>query len=111
MKQYELVAKFNLHTRIVRKWLKCFKEEGESGLEDRSSCPHTFLNATPPEIVEKIITTRKEGKMTGNHIARELNILQRIVSHHLSKAILSRQKDIESKDEAPPRPYQHEDLG
>ena len=83
MKQYEVVAKFNVHTQTVRKWVKLFKEEGESGLEDRSSRPHSHPNATPPEKVEEIITMRKEGKMTGDHIARELNIPQRTVSRHL----------------------------
>ena len=90
MKQYEVAKKFNVHTQTVRKWVKRFKKEGESGLEDRSSCPHTFPNATPPEKVEKILTMRKEGKMTGDQIARELNIPQRTVSRHLSQAKLSR---------------------
>ena len=62
-----------------------FKEEGESGLEDRSSCLHTFPYP-PPEMEEKILTMWKEGKMTGDRIARELNIPQRTVSRHLSQA-------------------------
>ena len=35
MKQYEVVAKFNVLTQTVRKWIKRFREEGGSGLEDR----------------------------------------------------------------------------
>ena len=47
------------------KWVERFKEEGEMGLEDRSSRPHSQPNATPQEKVKEIITMRKEGKMTG----------------------------------------------
>ena len=49
--------------------------------------------------------------MTGDHIARELNIPQRTVSRHLIEAELSRQKDIESRDEDPPQRYEHEAPG
>ena len=49
MKQYEVVAKLNVYIQTVRKWGKRFKEEGESGLEDRSSRPHTL----PMRLLEK----------------------------------------------------------
>ena len=90
MKQYEVAAKFNVHTLTERKWGKCFKEEGESGLEDRSSRPHTHPNAIPPEKVKEIITMSKKGKSIGDHMARELNIPQKTVSRHLIEAQLSR---------------------
>ena len=86
MKQYEVAEKFNVHSQTVRKWVKRFKEEGESGLEDRSSRPHNNPNATPPEKVAEIITMRKERKMTINQIARKLNIPKRTVSRLLSQA-------------------------
>ena len=72
--------------------------EGESGLEDRSSRPHNSPRATPSEKVQEIITMRKEGKMTGDNIARVLNMPQRTVSRHLIRAELSRQEDIEPRD-------------
>ena len=94
MKQYVKEAMFNLHPRTVKKWLRRFKEEGESGVEDSSSCRFTHPNATPPEKVKEIITKRKEGKMTG-----EMSIPQRTVSRPLIEAQLFRQKDIEPRDE------------
>lgn len=72
-------------------------------LEDRSSCPHTFPNANPPDLVEKIITLRKEVKLTGDHIARDLKIPQRPVSRDRSQAKLSLHKGKEPKDEDLPR--------
>ena len=55
------------------------------------------------EKVEEIITMRKEGKLTGDHIAHKLKMNQRTVSRHLIRAKLSRKKDIEDRDEEPPR--------
>ena len=54
---------------------------------------------------------RKQGKFTGDHITRELNMHQRAVSRHLIRANLSRQKDIEPQETDPPRRYEHEEPG
>ena len=48
-KQYEVAAKLNVHIQTVRKWAKRFKEEGESGLDDRSSRP----NNLPMRLLQK----------------------------------------------------------
>ena len=52
----------------------------------------------------------KEGKQTGDHIARELKMHQRNVSRHLIRAKLSRKRDIEDLEEDPPRRYEHKSL-
>ena len=111
IKQYKVAAKFNIHTQTVRKWVKRFKKEGELGLENRSSRRHSHPNATPPEKVKEIINMRKEGKMTGDHFARELNITQRTVCRHLIEVKLYRQKDIEPRDKDPPQRYVYEAPG
>ena len=49
--------------------------------------------------------------MTGDHIARVLNMHQRTVSRHLIRAELSRHRDIEPRDEDRPRRYEHEAPG
>ena len=49
--------------------------------------------------------------MTGDHIARELNIPQRTLSLYLIEAQLSRRKNIEPRDEDPPKRYEHEAPG
>ena len=90
MKQYEIVAKFRVHTQTVRKSVKRIRKEGESGLEDCSFRQHTHPYATPPVKVAEIITLRKERKLTSDHIARKLNIPHRTVSRHLIQAELSR---------------------
>ena len=74
--------KFNVTPATVRKWVKMYVSGGEAGLDDRSSRPLNSPRATPIEKVEEIITIRKEGKLTGDHIARKLNMHQRTVSRH-----------------------------
>ena len=64
-----VAKKFNVYSRKVRKWEKNFEEEGESGLEDRSSRPHINPNGTPPEKVQEIIAIRNDRKMICEHIA------------------------------------------
>ena len=53
---------------------------------DSYSCTHSSPRATPPEKVEEIITMRKEGKLTGYHIAIKFKMHQRTVSCHLIRA-------------------------
>ena len=68
--------KYNVTPATVRKWVRRYVSEGESGLEDRLSRPHKSPRATPPEKVQKIVTMRKEEKLTGDHIAPELKMHQ-----------------------------------
>ena len=102
--------KLNVIPAIVRKWVKRYLSEGESGLEDCSSRPFDSPRVTPPEKVEEIITIRKEEKLPSDHIARKLKMHQRTVSRHLIRAKLSLEK-IEDRDEETRQHYEHEALG
>ena len=89
-----------------------FISEGELVFKDRHSRPHKSLSPMHLKKVKVIIITmRKERILTGIPIARKLKMPQRKVSRHLILAKLSQQKDIENRDEDPPRPYEHEALG
>ena len=111
IKQYQVEAKFIEGTQTVKKWVKHFKEEGDLSLENRSSRPHKSPSTNSIEKVEEIVNVGKEGKQTGDHIARKLNMHQGTVIRHLIRDKLSRKKDIEDRDEEPPRRYEHEALG
>ena len=93
----EAAKKFNVTRGTVRKWVKRYVSEGESGLEDRSSRPHISPRATPPEKVAEIVKLSKEGKLTGDHIARKVNIHKRTVRRVLVRANRSRQKHSEPR--------------
>ena len=97
-------------TQTVKKWVVRYKEEGESGLEDRSSRPHCSPGSTAADKVAEKITQKKKEKLTGDHISRKLKIPQKTVSRVLVQANLFRQKDIEPPED-PPKRSEHEALG
>lgn len=68
--QVSVGKQYNVSATTVNKWVKQYREEGESGLEVRFSRPHTSPRATPPKVVESIITMRKEGNLTGDRSYR-----------------------------------------
>jgi len=78
--------------RTAGKWLQRFREEGEAGLEDRSSVPRRIPHKTPPDRVEAIRTLRCL-RFTGAEISSTLGmplstvhaVLQRIGLGRLSR--------------------------
>jgi transposase InsO family protein len=63
----------------ARKWVRRFREEGQAGLEDRSSAPRRIPHKTPPERVEAILALR-ELRFTAAEIAETLGMAQSTVS-------------------------------
>jgi transposase InsO family protein len=58
--------------RTARKWVCRYRSEGEAGLLDRSSRPHSSPNATPEQRVALIALLRRCTRMTGAEIAEVL---------------------------------------
>jgi transposase InsO family protein len=58
--------------RTARKWVRRYRAEGEAGLLDRSSRPHSSPNATPERRVQLIALLRRSTRMTGAEIAEAL---------------------------------------
>lgn len=54
--------------RTCRKWVDRYRSEGEAGLLDRSSAPHSVPGRTPEDRVEAIAALRRV-RMTGPEIA------------------------------------------
>jgi transposase InsO family protein len=71
--------------RTARKWVRRFEAEGEAGLLDRSSRPHSSPNATPPERVELIELLRRGTRMTGAQIAEALGMPLKTVQGLLTR--------------------------
>jgi len=94
--------------RTVRKWLKRYREEGPSGLLDRSSRPHRLRQPLAAAIVERVVELRHR-RWTGKQIAAELAISPASVSRVLKRRGLSRWRDLQP---APPvRRYQRANPG
>ncbi len=84
--------------KTVTKWVGRFEAEGLAGLHDRSSRPRRLRKPTAPEVVEQIITLRRQ-RWTGKQIAQETAVSPATVSRVLRAARLSRAKDLD-----PPEP-------
>jgi len=66
---------FHTSPAVVREWLKRFKQEGYSGLEDHSHRPHHCPNETPSDLKEYVINLRKTYKRLG---AEQIKVLENI---------------------------------
>src|SRR4051794_21237323 len=75
--------------RTAGKWVRRYRAEGEAGLLDRSSAPHTVHNATSPERVEAIVALRRL-RLTGPEIAELLEMATSTVSAVLKRGGLGK---------------------
>lgn len=64
---------FNTSPQVIRKWLKRFKTEGYSALNDRSHKPHLSPRQTPEETKVYIINLRKKYKRLG---AEQIKVIE-----------------------------------
>lgn len=73
----------------VYKWLKRFREEGTSGLDDRSSRPHSSPRALSSELAERICSLRRELGAGPDRLSWELKIPASTIYAVLKRAGLS----------------------
>jgi transposase InsO family protein len=84
--------------RTCRKWVTRYRNEGESGLRDRSSAPHDIPHRTPADRVE-VIECLRRLRMTGAEIAECLGMALSTVSAVLRRIGLGKLSRLE-----PPEP-------
>lgn len=76
--------RFGVSDKTCRKWCRRFLADGELGLHDRSSAPHSSPNQTPAQRVEAIAALRRL-RFTGPEIAETLNMALSTVSQILTR--------------------------
>jgi transposase InsO family protein len=91
------------------KWLRRFDDEGEAGLEDRSSRPRRIPVQTPRRTVRRMEQLRRRRR-AGWEIARELGVPLSTVSKHLKAMGLGRIWRLEEELD-PPQRYEHAEPG
>lgn len=99
---------FNTSAKTVSKWVGRFKEEGAEGLHDRSSCPLSSPNQTPPATCAVIEALRRQRR-TGEQIAVEVGVSPATVSRVLRRLGLNRIAALEPAE--PVRRYERERPG
>jgi len=94
--------------RTGRKWVNRFEQEGLAGLQDRSSRPHQLRQPTPPQVIVRIESLRRQ-RMPGKEIAATVGVSAATVSRVLKRLGLSKLSALEPAQ--PPRRYQREQPG
>jgi transposase len=94
--------------RTLSKWLRRFREEGEEGLFDRSSAPHSIPHRTGEERVQAIAALRRL-RMTGAEIAELLSMPLSTVSAVLTRIGLGKRSRLEPPE--PPNRYERKRPG
>src|SRR3954454_662775 len=94
--------------RTAAKWLARWRAEGEAGLQDRSSAPHTVPRRTPETRVEAIAALRRL-RMTGPEIAELLGMAGSTVSAVLDRIGLGKLSRLEPPE--PPNRYERRRAG
>ena len=94
--------------RTGRKWRDRFKQEGPAGLGDRSSRPHRLRKPTPPEVIERIASLRRQ-RLPGKEIATTVGVSPATVSRVLRRLRLNKLSALEPAE--PPRRYERQHPG
>ena len=58
--QAEVARQFRVSRATVAKYVRRYREQGESGLNDRSSRPRSSPRSTPPRLVKAICKQRRK---------------------------------------------------
>ena len=89
-KQAHIAAAMGISRKCVRTWISRFAAEGEAGLVDRSSRPHTSPTRTPVEVEDRIVELRRRERRGPDWLGAELGVPARTVSRVLARRALPR---------------------
>ena len=81
--------RFGISAHTVGKWVRRYREEGATGLLDRSCRPHHRPQSIAPETAERIVELRREGR-TFRDITRLCGVSPPTVARVLRRQGLAR---------------------
>ena len=90
----DTAAALGVSVRTIYKWLRRYREEGEAGLQDRSSRPLRCPHRTDARVVRRIQRLRRH-KLTAWEISQRVGLPRSTVSDCLSRSGLGRLKYLE----------------
>jgi transposase len=80
-----IAAAMGISRKCVRTWIARYEAEGEVGLHDRSSRPHTTPTRTPAVVEDQIMALRRVQRWGPDAISAELGVPARTVSRVLRR--------------------------
>ena len=102
---------FMVSTVTARKWAARLRTEGEPGMADRSSRPHSMPAKTPPELVRRIVRVRWRRRLGPVQIGGELGMAPSTVHAVLVRCRINRLSRIDRVTGEPIRRYEHDHPG
>ena len=84
-RQAHIAAAMGISRKCVRTWITRYSAEGEAGLADRSSRPHTSPTRTAVEVEDRIVAVRRDERRGPDWIGAELGVPARTVSRVLAR--------------------------
>jgi transposase InsO family protein len=83
--QSHIAKAMGVSRKCVKTWLDRFAEEGEAGLVDRSSRPHTTPTRSSPEVEAQVVQARLTQHLGQDRLGPELGVPARTVSRILRR--------------------------
>jgi len=71
--------------QCAHRWVNRYETEGEAGLEDRSSRPHSSPNRTPAEVEQAVCDAREQHRRGPDWLGPELGVPARTVTRILRR--------------------------
>lgn len=85
------VAKaMGISRQCAHRWVGRFDTEGDAGLHDRSSRPHTMPTRTPDDVEQRVVAARVEHRRGQDWLAGELEVPARTINRILHRHGLPR---------------------
>lgn len=94
-KQAHIAAAMGVSRRCVKRWLDRYRDEGETGLHDRSSRPHRIANRTPDAAAAAVVAIRMKERIGRDEIATRTGVPARTVSRIIARAGLPRLAELD----------------
>lgn len=94
-KQAHIAAAMGVSRRCVKRWLDRYRDEGETGLHDRSSRPHRIANRAPDAAAAAVVAIRKKERIGRDEIATRTGVPARTVSRIIARAGLPRLAELD----------------
>jgi transposase InsO family protein len=83
--QARIAEQLGVSRATVSKWISRYRAEGEAGLHDRSSRPHTIATRTDPVVEAQILALREREHRGAVYLAGELGLVASTVGRVLAR--------------------------
>jgi transposase len=91
----EVAKQLGVSRQTVYKWVRRWRSEGEAGLADRSSRPHSMPRTTAPETTERILAARVEHHAGAVRLATIVGVPASTVGAVLARAGMPRLAEVD----------------